>query len=35
VIEGAGHGGPQFTTPEKLKLMVEFVGKHLADKVSP
>jgi acetyl esterase/lipase len=28
VIEGAGHGGPQFTAPEKVKLMADFLGKH-------
>ena len=27
VIEGAGHGGPQFSTPEKRKMMFEFVGQ--------
>jgi acetyl esterase/lipase len=30
VIDGAGHGGPQFTTQEKVKLMADFLGKHLA-----
>jgi len=30
VIEGAGHGGPQFTTAEKLKLIFEFLAKHWA-----
>jgi acetyl esterase/lipase len=30
VIEGAGHGGPQFTTAEKLKLIFEFLTKHWA-----
>jgi len=30
VIEGAGHGGPQFVTPEKLKLIFEFLAKHWA-----
>jgi acetyl esterase/lipase len=29
VIEGAGHGGPQFTTPDKLKLIADFLAKHL------
>jgi len=29
VIEGAGHGGPQFTTPERLELMFGFLTKHL------
>ncbi|MEP6671582.1 MAG: alpha/beta hydrolase [Chthoniobacter sp.] len=32
VIEGAGHGGPQFTTEEKLKLMFNFLAKHWAGK---
>ncbi len=30
VIEGAGHGGPQFTTAEKLKLIFEYLTKHWA-----
>ena len=30
VIEGAGHGGPQFTTAEKLNLIFEFLTKHWA-----
>jgi len=30
VIEGAGHGGPQFTTVEKLTLIFEFLTKHWA-----
>ncbi len=30
VIDGAGHGGPQFTTPEKLKMMFEFLTKYWA-----
>lgn len=30
VIEGAGHGGPQFITAEKLKLIFEFLAKHWA-----
>ena len=29
VIEGAGHGGPQFVTPEKLTMMANFMVKHL------
>jgi acetyl esterase/lipase len=29
VIEGAGHGGPQFTLPDKLTLMGGFLAKHL------
>jgi acetyl esterase/lipase len=29
VIEGAGHGGPEFTSPERIKLMMNFVTKHL------
>jgi acetyl esterase/lipase len=28
VIDGAGHGGPQFVTQEKLKMMFEFLAKH-------
>lgn len=30
IIEGAGHGGPQFTAPEKLKIILDFFVKHLA-----
>jgi acetyl esterase/lipase len=30
VIEGAGHGGPQFTAPAKLLLMRDFLMRHLA-----
>ncbi len=30
VIEGAGHGGPQFVTVDKLKLIFEFLTKHWA-----
>ena len=30
VIDGAGHGGPQFTTPEKLAEIADFIGRHLA-----
>lgn len=29
VIEGGGHGGPQFVTPEKITMMAEFFLKHL------
>jgi dipeptidyl aminopeptidase/acylaminoacyl peptidase len=28
VIEGAAHGGPEFSTKEKIKLMTDFLGKH-------
>ena len=30
VIEGAGHGGPEFSTKEKIKLMTDFLGRHFA-----
>lgn len=30
VLEGAGHGGPQFITQEKLKMIMEFLTKHWA-----
>jgi len=30
IIEGAGHGGPQFSTKEKLKMIMEFLTKHWA-----
>ncbi len=29
VVEGNGHGGPGFTTPENRKLIVDFFAKHL------
>jgi acetyl esterase/lipase len=29
VIEGAAHGGPQFTSPERLTMMMEFLTRHL------
>lgn len=29
VIDGAGHGGPQFTAPERLKAMADFFDRHL------
>ena len=36
VLEGAGHGGPQFTSVEKLKLIFGFLQKHwLGAPVSP
>jgi acetyl esterase/lipase len=30
IIDGAGHGGPQFITVEKLKMIFEFLTKHWA-----
>jgi len=30
IIEGAGHGGPQFVTEEKLKMIFTFLTKHWA-----
>jgi acetyl esterase/lipase len=30
MIEGAGHGSPQFVTAEKLKMIFEFLTKHWA-----
>jgi acetyl esterase/lipase len=29
VIEGAGHGGPDFSSPEKLQKITDFLDKHL------
>ena len=29
IIEGAGHGGPEFTTPDRVHRMVEFLNRHL------
>jgi dipeptidyl aminopeptidase/acylaminoacyl peptidase len=28
-LEGAGHGGPQFFAPDKLRLVEEFFERHL------
>jgi hypothetical protein len=28
IIEGAGHGGAEFTSPERIKLMLDFLIKH-------
>ena len=28
IIEGAGHGGPQFVTEEKLKMIFTFLTTH-------
>jgi len=30
IIEGAGHSGPEFSTPEKLKMIFTFLTKHWA-----
>ncbi|HEY3897764.1 MAG TPA: alpha/beta hydrolase [Chthoniobacter sp.] len=30
IIDGAGHGGPQFSTVDKLKMIFEFLTKHWA-----
>jgi acetyl esterase/lipase len=32
IVEGAGHGGPQFTSPDNLKLVADFFDKHLRQK---
>ncbi len=29
ILKGAGHGGPQFSTPEAQQMIREFFGKHL------
>ena len=29
VIESAGHGGPEFTSPDRLRMIVEFFDRHL------
>ena len=29
VVEGSGHGGPGFTSPENRKLIEDFFAKHL------
>jgi acetyl esterase/lipase len=34
VIEGDGHGGPGFGTPENLHKIVDFLDKHLKPKVA-
>jgi acetyl esterase/lipase len=30
VVEGAGHGGPKFTSPDNMKRVADFFAKHLA-----
>ena len=35
VVEGNGHGGPGFSTPENRKLIEEFFDKHLKGKGGP
>jgi acetyl esterase/lipase len=35
VIEGAGHGGPDFGSPDNLQKIVDFFDKHLKPKPSP
>ena len=35
VIEGAGHGGPGFGSPENLQKIQDFFDKHLKPKDSP
>lgn len=32
VLDGAGHGGPQFNTPEVRDMVVEFLDRHLKGK---
>jgi dipeptidyl aminopeptidase/acylaminoacyl peptidase len=32
ILPGAGHGGPQFSTPESLALVADFFNRHLHDK---
>ena len=29
VIEGAGHGGPQFSDPARYELVKEFFARHI------
>ena len=29
VVKGGSHGGPQFTSPESLKQIEDFLGEHL------
>jgi acetyl esterase/lipase len=35
VLEGSGHGGPAFGSPENLQKIVDFFDKHLKPKPSP
>ncbi|HSU68441.1 MAG TPA: alpha/beta hydrolase [Tepidisphaeraceae bacterium] len=35
VLEGAGHGGPQFTQPKVLKQIADFFDKHLNPTAKP
>ncbi|HEY2342904.1 MAG TPA: alpha/beta hydrolase [Chthoniobacteraceae bacterium] len=34
IVPGAGHGGPEFNTPERRKLLVEFFARHLHPEVT-
>ena len=31
IVEGNGHGGPGFTSPENRKLIEDFFAKHLRE----
>jgi acetyl esterase/lipase len=31
IVAGGGHGGPQFATPARMKLIEEFLDKHLKE----
>jgi acetyl esterase/lipase len=32
MIEGAGHGGPQFLEPQRARMIIDFFEKHLQNK---
>ena len=34
VIEGAGHGGPQFSDPTRYELVKEFFARHIKNTVA-
>lgn len=35
MIDGAGHGGPQFSTPERVKMIAGFFDQHLKQPKKP
>ncbi len=34
VIEGAGHGGPEFSDPARYKLVKKFLDRHIKNTVA-
>lgn len=35
ILPGAGHGGPAFVAPENVKLMADFLARHLRPAAAP